>query len=52
MEKMKEMQSAIEKGFKMATKSWGKELPGICKDTFDATNKLFDDYYKSKDITE
>ncbi len=52
VEKMKEMQSAIEKGFKMVTKSWGKELPGICKDTFDATNKLFDDYYKSKDITE
>ena len=52
VEKMKEMQSAIEKGFKMATKSWGKELPGICKDTFDATNKLFDDYYNSKGVTE
>ena len=52
VDKMKEMQSAIEKGFKMATKSWGKELPGICKDTFDATNKLFDDYYNSKGITE
>ena len=52
VDKMKEMQSAIEKGFKMATKSWGKELPSICKDTFDATNKLFDDYYNSKGITE
>ena len=52
VDKMKEMQSAIEKGFKMATKSWGKELPSICKDTFDATNKLIDDYYNSKGITE
>ena len=52
VDKMKEMQSAIEKGFKMAAKSWGKELPGICKDTFDATNKLFDEYYRSKGVTE
>ena len=49
VEKMKKMQAAIEKGFKLATKSWGKELPSICKETFDATNKLFDEYYKSKD---
>lgn len=49
VDKMKEMQKAMEKGFKLATKSWGKELPGICGETFDAANKLFDDYYKSKD---
>ena len=48
VEKMKEMQAAMEKGFKQATKAWGKELPDICKDTLDATNKLFDDYYSSK----
>ena len=49
VDKMKEMQKAMEKGFKMATKSWGKKLPGICGETFDAANKLFEDYYRSKD---
>ena len=33
----------------MATKAWGRELPSISKDTLDAANKLFDDYYKSKE---
>ena len=46
---MKVMQAAVEKGFKQATGAWGRELPSICKDTFDATNKLFDDYYASKE---
>jgi hypothetical protein len=49
VDKMKEMQAAMEKGYKMATKAWGRELPGISKDTLDAANKLFDDYYKSKE---
>lgn len=48
VEKMKEMQAAIEKGYKQAEKTWGKELPEICKKTMDATNKMFDDYYASK----
>lgn len=52
VEKMKEMQAAMEKGFKKATKAWGGELPGICQDTMKAANKLFDDYYASKNITE
>ncbi len=53
VEKMKEMQAAMEKGFKMATKAWGKELPGICSETMSAANKLFEDYYKSKEsVTE
>ena len=47
-EKMKEMQAAMEKGFKEATGAWGNELPSICKDTFDAANKMFDEYYASK----
>lgn len=47
--KMKEMQAAMEKGFKMATKTWGKELPGICSETISAANKLFEDYYRSKE---
>ena len=47
-EKMKEMQAAMEKGFKEATGAWGDELPEICKDTLDAANKMFDEYYASK----
>ena len=49
VDKMKKMQSAMEKGFKQATKAWGKELPSISRDTMDAANKLFDDYYASKE---
>ena len=48
VDKMKEMQAAMEKGYKQATKTWGRELPSISKDTIDAANKLFDDYYNSK----
>ena len=47
-EKMKEMQKAIEKGFKEATGAWGRDLPEISTQTLDATNKLFEDYYASK----
>lgn len=53
VEKMKKMQDAMEKGFKMAAGAWGAELPGICKDTMAAAHKLFDDYYASKgQVTE
>ena len=48
VEKMKEMQAAMEKGFKQATKAWGGDLPEICQRTLAAANKLFDDYYASK----
>ena len=47
-EKMQEMKSAFEKGFKMAEKKWGGELPEISQNTFDAVNKKFDDYFASK----
>lgn len=47
-EMMQKMQKAIHKGYEQATKSWGKELPSICKDTMDATDKLFEEYYASK----
>ena len=50
VEKMKEMQAAMEKGFRQATRAWGKELPEICGDTLDAANKLFEDYYASKEV--
>ena len=45
MNKMKEMQATFEKGFKQATKTWGKELPQISQDTRSAVNKLFEDFY-------
>lgn len=47
VDKMKEMQAAMEKGFDQATKAWGQTLPGICGETMDAANKLFEDYYAS-----
>ena len=49
--KMREMQAAMEKGFKQATHAWGKDLPGICGETKAAANKLFEDYYASKKQT-
>ena len=52
-EKMKKMQAAMEKGFKEATKTWGRDLPEISNKTLEAANKLFEDYYKSKEsVTE
>lgn len=48
VEKMQEMQKAMQKGFKLATKSWGRALPDISNSTLDAANKLFEDYYASK----
>ncbi len=51
VEQMKAMQKAMEKGYKEATKAWGKELPEITKKTLAAANKLFEDYYKSKGVT-
>jgi len=50
VDKMKEMQEAMMKGYEQATKTWGKELPSISKDTIDAANKLFEDYYASKNV--
>ena len=47
-EKMKQMQEAMQKGFDEATKAWGRDLPGISSDTLSAANKLFEDYYNSK----
>lgn len=50
-EKMKEMQAAVEKGFKQAEDAWGGSLPSICGDTHTAIGKLFDDYYAEKGVT-
>ncbi len=52
VDKMKELQSAVEKGYKQAEKTWGGNLPDISKRTLDATNKLFEDYYESQKSSE
>lgn len=53
VDQMKKMQEAFEKGYKQATKSWGKELPDISSQTHNRVNEMFDEYYNSKNtITE
>ena len=53
VESMKNMQKAMERGYKEATAAWGRDLPQISKDTLEAANKLFEDYYASKkEVTE
>ncbi len=52
VDKMKVMQEAMMKGYKQAEGTWGRELPEISKQTIDAANKLFEDYYASKTVTE
>ena len=49
VDKMKKMQSAMEKGFKQAEKTWGGKLPSICQDTIDSARKLFDDYFAEQE---
>ncbi len=40
-DKADEMMEAVKKGFEQAAKTWGDELPDICKQTLEATlNKL------------
>ncbi len=43
--KMQEMVKAVEKGFKEATKTWGKNLPDISNKTFDAVMKKFHNWF-------
>lgn len=49
VDKLKEMQEAMMKGYKQATRAWGTDLPSICQQTIDAANQLFEDYYNSKE---
>ncbi len=42
-DKLEQMRSAFEKGYKQAEKTWGGELPEISKQTFDAVMKGFDE---------
>ena len=42
--KVEDMRSAIEQGFKEATKTWGKDLPDITKDTYNAIQTKLDQW--------
>ena len=44
-DKMQSMLEAFKKGYEQATGAWGKELPSLCKDTYDAVEKKFNDYF-------
>lgn len=46
-ETMEKMQEAVKKGFQEATGSWGRELPSICSDTYDAVMNKFEEFYKN-----
>lgn len=42
-DKIEAMREAFKQGYEMAEKAWGGELPQICKDTYDAVFKGFDE---------
>lgn len=46
VEKMKEMQAAVEKGYKQAGAAWGGALPSISGQTYSAIGDLFNEYYE------
>lgn len=50
-DKMKEMVKAVEKGFSLATKTWGTELPSITSDTHSAIMDKFDNWFKENGST-
>lgn len=50
--KLEEMRDAFEKGFAAATKAWGKDLPEISNQTYDAVLKGFDEWAKEAGIVE
>ena len=41
-DKIEDMRSAFEKGFKKASKTWGSDLPDISQRTYDAVMEKFD----------
>lgn len=53
-DKIEEMRSAFQKGYKQAEKTWGGKLPDISQRTYDAVMKGFDDMAAAaaKTITE
>ncbi len=50
--KAEELRDAFEKGYKQATKTWGKDLPSISQQTYDAVEKKFDTWVNGTSDTE
>ncbi|MBQ9550386.1 MAG: hypothetical protein IJU87_06205 [Lachnospiraceae bacterium] len=51
--KAKELLDAFDKGYKQATGEWGRDLPDISKQTYDAVHKKFDEWANSvNDVTK
>ena len=48
-EKMQTMVDAFKKGFSEATKSWGKSLPSISNDTYDAVMNKFNNWFDEQE---
>ncbi len=51
-DKADELLAAFDKGFKQATKSWGKDLPDISQRTYDAVHEKFDQWKKGSEVAE
>lgn len=51
-DKAVEMKEAFIKGYEAARKAWGGELPDICKQTYDAAIKKFDEWINNGKETE
>ena len=43
-EMIEKMRDAVKQGFEEAKGVWGKDLPGLCSDTYDMTMKKFDQW--------
>ncbi|MBD5492822.1 MAG: hypothetical protein HDR12_00170 [Lachnospiraceae bacterium] len=50
-DKIEEMREAFKKGYKQAEKTWGKELPDISKQTYDAVMNGFDKLAEEAGLT-
>lgn len=50
-DKIEEMRSAFQKGYKQAEKTWGGELPEISQKTYDAVMEGFDKMAKEAGLT-
>ncbi|MDD3661353.1 MAG: hypothetical protein PHT89_11630, partial [Lachnospiraceae bacterium] len=46
------MRDAFKKGFEEATKSWGKDLPSLSNDTYQAVMDKFDKWAEESRSTE
>lgn len=49
--KIEEMRKAFQKGFDLATQTWGDKLPDISQRTYEATMKKFDEWASSFENT-